>query len=101
MSATVIFHRLAHREYRAARDRYERRSPKTAARFVDAVARSVQQIADHPSRWPEYRPHYRWVLTRRFPYLLVYRLLDPDRAVIVAVAHGRQRPGYWIRRLGP
>src|SRR5258708_31538801 len=101
MAATVTFHRLALREYEAARRRYEKQSPQVAFRFADAVALAVQQISDDPNRWPEYRPHYRWVQTRRFPYLLIYRMLNPNHAVIVAVAHGRRRPGYLLRRTLP
>jgi len=35
---------------------------------------------------------------RRFPYFLVYRV-EPERVVIVAVAHAHQRPGYWKDRV--
>jgi hypothetical protein len=45
-----------------------------------------------------YHRHYRWVRTRRFPYILYYRLVDADEVLIVAVAHARRRPGYWLRR---
>jgi plasmid stabilization system protein ParE len=100
MSAVVIFHRLARREYRAARQHYEQISARTAARFVQAVTRAVERIAENPNAWPEYCPHYRWVRTRRFPYLLIYRMLEPNFVVVVAVAHGRRRPGYWLRRMG-
>jgi len=35
---------------------------------------------------------------QRFPFSVVY-LDDPDRALIVAVAHGKRKPGYWKRRV--
>jgi hypothetical protein len=34
---------------------------------------------------------------RRFPYLVVYREVSTGLQVI-AVAHGRRRPGYWKNR---
>jgi plasmid stabilization system protein ParE len=40
----------------------------------------------------------RRVLVRRFPYHVVYIEL-PDRAQILAVAHHRRRPRYWISRV--
>jgi plasmid stabilization system protein ParE len=95
---TVIFHRLALREYQDACQWYARRSPQAAQRFIDAVSRAVQAIAAAPSQWPVYRGPYRWVRTQRFPYLLYYRILDPARVLLVAVAHTRRRPGYWLRR---
>ena len=34
---------------------------------------------------------------RRFPYLIVYRTTS-TAIQVVAVAHGRRRPGYWKTR---
>jgi toxin ParE1/3/4 len=34
---------------------------------------------------------------RRFPYLLVYKETE-DALRIVAVAHGKRKPGYWASR---
>jgi hypothetical protein len=35
---------------------------------------------------------------RRFPFSIVYYTVD-DIVRVVAVAHGKRRPGYWRRRL--
>jgi hypothetical protein len=35
---------------------------------------------------------------RRFPYHVVYIEL-PDRLQVLAVAHDRRRPAYWVGRL--
>jgi plasmid stabilization system protein ParE len=37
-------------------------------------------------------------LLKRYPFIIVYRIAA-DRIEIVAVAHGKRRPGYWRRRL--
>jgi plasmid stabilization system protein ParE len=99
--ASVIFHRLALREYRTAILHYRTRSWQAASRFVKAVDAAIQRIASAPDRWPVIHVNYRWVRTRRFPYIVYYRILDPDHVLIVAVAHGRRRPGYWLRRWRP
>jgi len=39
----------------------------------------------------------RRMFLRSFPYSAIY-ILEP-RLVIVAVAHLRRRPGYWVKRL--
>jgi toxin ParE1/3/4 len=36
-------------------------------------------------------------LLRRFPYAVIYRVTD-EAIEVVAVAHGRRRPGYWKTR---
>ncbi len=97
-AASVIFGRPARREMEKAYRWYARHSLQAAQRFADAVDRAVQQIASAPDRWPVYRAPYRWVRAGRYPYLLYYCILDPTRVLIMAVAHARRRPGYWLRR---
>ena len=46
-------------------------------------------------RFPE---GVRRMFLRSFPHSVVY-IVEP-RLVIVAVAHLRRRPGYWVKRLG-
>jgi hypothetical protein len=36
-------------------------------------------------------------LLKRYPYAVIYRELD-DLIWVVAVAHGKRRPGYWKSR---
>ena len=40
----------------------------------------------------------RRIFVRRFPYHVVYIEL-PDRVQVLAVAHDRRRPAYWVGRL--
>jgi len=102
MATLVIFHRLALREYQAAQRWYARRGGIALAQsFQDEIERAVQQIAHNPSQWPIAQGPYRWIRPRRFPYVLYYRTLDANHVLIVAVAHARRRPGYWLRRSRP
>jgi plasmid stabilization system protein ParE len=101
MTVTIRFLRLALRELDDARRRYMRQNPGRAQRFADAVQQAVQKIASAPNQWPVYQGPYRWVRTRRFPYVLYYRILDPNTVRIYAVAHAGRRPGYWLQRKPP
>jgi plasmid stabilization system protein ParE len=96
--ATFTFHRLAAQEFRQARALYARRSRRAAIRFIQAIDAALQQIAEDPERWPLYHDWHRWVKTKKFPYLLVYRHAGQDSLTVVAVAHTSRRPGYWRRR---
>lgn len=87
-------------EARAARLWYSERDEWVSTRFVAALDEAVEAIANSPSRWPEYAQGVRAYRLRRFPYVIVYRILDADRVQIVACQHGRRRPGYWKDRLG-
>jgi plasmid stabilization system protein ParE len=98
MAVTVLFHRLANREFEAACRWYAQRNSDLELAFRDELDRAVERIADNPDQWPTFRTRFRWVRTRRFPYLLYYHIVDADCALVLAVAHSRRRPGYWLRR---
>jgi hypothetical protein len=73
MRATVVFHRLAGREYRDARGWYAVRSASVAERFRIAVDRAVERVAAEAEALPVLSGPYRWVRARGFPYLLIFR----------------------------
>ena len=77
---------------------YADRSPTAAAGFADELDVATAAIERAPETWPPYDHGTRRFLLRRFPYFLVYRV-EPERVVIVAVAHAHRRPGYWKDRV--
>ena len=77
---------------------YADRSPTAAAGFADELDVAAAAIGQAPETWPPYDHGTRRFLLRRFPYFLVYRV-EPERVVIVAVAHAHRRPGYWKDRV--
>ena len=92
----------AREEFLAAAEWYRERSAAVARRFVDEVERAIGEIRSDPEIWPlapqvAQALRARRVLLRKFPYALVFVLLG-DEIRIVAVAHGRRRPGYWKSR---
>jgi plasmid stabilization system protein ParE len=93
----IDIHPAAVKEARKAYRWYLRRSAAAANRFQAAFEAALEQIAQSPDRWPLYLHGTRYRLLRRFRYLLVYRRRG-DRLQVVALAHGKQRPGYWMRR---
>lgn len=98
MNALLTFHRLAAKEYVAARRWYERRQSDLDQRFTGAVDAALRRIAESPDSWTLYGGHYHWFKVKCFPYVIYYHILDPARVLVLAVAHGRRRPGYWKKR---
>lgn len=91
----------ARRELRAAARWYERQQPGLAARFLDEIASVITLLSEHPELnpiWRDGRP-YRRAVVEQFPYLVFYVELE-DQIRVLAIAHARRRPGYWLRR-GP
>jgi plasmid stabilization system protein ParE len=95
--ADIRFSPEAVGEAEAAYRWYRERSPAMASAFLAALERAVLQIAEAPERPAAYLHGTRRVLLRRFPYMVVYRV-HGDAVEVVAVAHGRRRPGYWRTR---
>jgi toxin ParE1/3/4 len=94
----IEFHEEAAAEYAAALDWYFERSPFVAERFVAEVSAAVLTIAQAPERRPESGSGVRHLSLHRFPYAVFYReaLFSIQ---VVAIAHGRRRPGYWKSRI--
>jgi hypothetical protein len=63
------------------------------------VDTTLAQIAAAPLRFSIlYEPDIRSTKVKRFPYRVVYVVVD-DSIDVIAVAHAKRRPGYWRRRL--
>jgi toxin ParE1/3/4 len=68
-----------------------------AERFVDAVERGANLIADQPRLHAEIEPGVRRAVLHDFPYSLIYAI-EPDCVLVLAVMHHKRSPGYWRGR---
>ena len=96
-SLNVEIHPEAIAEARAAREWYQVRSADAADAFLAELDAGIESIRIAPDLYPSYLHGTRRYLMRQFPYLIVYRVTSTTIQV-VAVAHGRRRPGYWKSR---
>jgi len=89
----------AEAELRSAAMWYEEKRPGLGVEFVAIVDQALRSILQNPEGWPVWRPNrpYRKRPLRRFPYIVFFRL-DSATAEIVAIAHAKRRPGYWLDR---
>jgi plasmid stabilization system protein ParE len=78
-------------------DWYAQRSATAAVEFAEAVDAAVISIAGDPERFPSIDGRHRESGLRRFPFRIVFRC-EPDRIVVVAIAHASRSPGYWGER---
>ena len=93
----VEFHPEALVETEAAVAWYRERSFRAAEVFIRELENAIAAIAEAPHRWPVYESGCRRFPLQRFPYLVIYRD-KPQSIEVLAVAHGRRRPGYWRPR---
>ena len=93
----VRIHPAALEEADAAIRWYAERSRRAAEAFLHELSRAIDRIAEDPDRFPEFAFGSRRLILRRFPYVVVFRI-GAAGVEILAVAHGRRRPGYWQER---
>ncbi|HYX31447.1 MAG TPA: type II toxin-antitoxin system RelE/ParE family toxin [Pyrinomonadaceae bacterium] len=93
----VIFLDEASREFLAASDYYESRQPGLGERFEEEVDRAIEWLVENPEALPFRRGIYRRLNLHIFPYYIPY-IVRSSTLWVVAVAHARRRPEYWIRR---
>jgi toxin ParE1/3/4 len=92
------FHLEAEQEYLSALAWYQKRSLTAAISFESAFDRAIETIREAPHRWPIYLAGCRRYALHQFPFIIVYSTLASN-TVVLAVAHGHRRPGYWRSRL--
>ncbi|SRR5712691_3377786 len=91
------FHPQALQEAENAVAWYAERSMRAAERFVEEMEVAAAAIGEAPERWSRFDGEARRMFLRRYPYVVIYRVLT-NRIQVLAVAHGRRRPGYWRER---
>lgn len=77
---------------------YERRAVGLGAEFVRSIDACLSLISRQPEVFPIIYRQARMGLPRKFPYLVIYRVL-PDFISIVAVMHGSRHPRRWKSRV--
>lgn len=90
-------------EMEEAAEWYEERRPGLARHFLDEIEQLQGRIVERPASYPRLDvPSSDLVIRRallsRFPYAVVF-LDREDEIRILAIAHTKRRPGYWLNRL--
>lgn len=87
----------AREEFLEAAAFYSAETPRLGTEFIDDFEHALELIALNPGLGSPYEQNTRRKLLRRFPFQIIYEI-HTDHLVVVAVAHQRQRPGYWSDR---
>jgi len=93
------FHPAAEAEYLESIAYYESKRAGLGASFLTEFENNMVSVCKAPHRHPvEKQPEVRRVRMKRFPFTILFR--ESSGAVeVLAVAHKRRRPQYWLGRL--
>ncbi len=93
------FHPAAEAEFLESVGYYESRVPGLGGAFIEEFEALAVLIDESPEVWQvQLEPDIRRAPLHRFPLSIVYRE-QPGGFQILAVAHDRRRPYYWLTRL--
>ncbi len=92
------FHPEARIELNEAVDYYEEQRSNLGLEFFEEVQATIQRVLNFPNAWSPLSASTRRCLTNRFPYGVIYQV-KLDEVRIIAIAHQKRKPGYWMRRL--
>ncbi len=100
----VVLHPDAVADLTTSGDWYESQRLGLGGDFLAEVERALEVIAENPKLWPTWpnsseELNVRRFCLPRFPFTLPF-VVEADRVVLLAVAHERRRPGYWLARIG-
>lgn len=102
MTIPLLFEAEAESELDEAAQRYEEHRLGLGQRFLDQVATTAEYIrrfpqAGAPARHVPEDLGVRHAPIKGFPFHFVY-LPTGDEIRVLAIAHYRRRPGYWLNR---
>jgi len=92
------FHPLAKIEFNESISYYEECRTGLGAEFAKEIFSTIQRILQFPEAWTRLSKNTRRCLTIRFPYGVVYQILD-EEILIIAVMQLNRKPGYWKNRM--
>jgi toxin ParE1/3/4 len=94
----ILIHVEAQKEIDESFAFYEGRRDGLGHDFVDEVAKATNRIQQFPKLGTKITgTDYRRALVKRFPFLILFRETDVEIRII-AVAHTKRKPGYWMNR---
>lgn len=92
------FHRAAAGEHYDNVVFYEERLPGLGADYLAEFTQVMAQVCAMPDLYPLIcAPDIRKAGLKRFPFSVIYRVTSAH-IVVLAVAHQRRRPAYWLGR---
>ena len=95
-------HPEARAELRSAALWYDEQRPGLGDEFISEISASLDRVSDAPESypaWPGTRAEGPLIrkATQRFPYVIAFERHE-HHVLVLAIAHAKRRPLYWLTR---
>jgi hypothetical protein len=92
------FHPSAKSEFNESIDYYSDCKAGLGSEFMKEVYSTIQCILEFPYAWPSLSVNTRRCLTNRFPFGIIYQILE-NEILIISVMQLNRKPDYWKDRV--
>lgn len=94
----LLLHPLALEEIIEAKNFYNSKVGGLGNHLFDEIDRAFKLIVETPVTWPTYNENLHRFILKRFPFSIIYRILE-DKVQVIAFMHQHRKPLYWKKRL--
>ncbi|KKO48655.1 plasmid stabilization protein [Arsukibacterium sp. MJ3] len=94
----ILFHPATSEEVRTSFDWYQEQFDGLGRDFIQELDEAVHSIQSLPDTWPKMGKFHRRFVLSRFPYSVIYKVLNDETIFVVAIMHNHRQPGYWYDR---
>ncbi len=95
-----ILHPAAEAELLESISYYESKAPGIGKRLLAEFEQAMSSVCLSPKLYPVARkPNIRRALLPTYPFSIIFRQSESEQIQILAVAHQKRRPMYWISRV--
>jgi toxin ParE1/3/4 len=92
MSFTLLVKEEARQDIREAFEWYEDQREGLGDQFADETLFYLKHLTEFPLSYQRRYKENRELLLKTFPYVIVYRVTNPQTVIVLAVAHCKQNP---------
>ena len=94
------FHPAAEAEHLKTVAHYESIRAGLGTAYLTEFEFAIEAICEAPHRYRvEKEPNIRRIHLKRFPFAILYREVMNETVQILAIAHHRRHPEYWLGRI--
>ena len=77
---------------------YNSESTGLGYEFLLEIVNAIERIKHFPQAWHSFTKNTRRCRTHRFPYGIIYQVLEKE-ILVVAIANLHRKPDYWHERI--
>ena len=93
MTYSYKFNEAAQIEYEGALEWYLERGQKAAEGFVNSIDAALLKICTYPLRYRNTYKHFYEIGLKKYPFILIYSIEEPDNVIIVwKIFHHKRNP---------